>query len=143
VPAEEGQHTNVVSVEASYDDLTDEEEDDATYLGVKKPGKITIKKYAPNSKGHAFRFVFDDEVDFELSDGESKVFDALEAGEYEVVEDKSSFPDRYWALLKVECEGNSVPVEVDLYEAKANITLEAGEHIMCVFHNERVNFEEE
>jgi hypothetical protein len=64
-------------------------------------------------------------------------------GVYTVEEDKSSFPDQYWALFKVSCNGNSVPVDKDLYNAKATITLEAGEHITCTFENQRVNVEEE
>jgi hypothetical protein len=64
-------------------------------------------------------------------------------GVYTIEEVKSSFPDQYWALFKVTCEGNSVDVDVDLYNAKATITLQADEHITCTFENQRVNVEEE
>jgi len=146
VSAEMGEHTNVVTVEASYYSLSETETDDASYLGTKKPakpGQITIEKRVYGKKDHSFRFIFDDAEDFYLADGETKTIGELDAGVYTVVEDKSSFPDKYWALFKVTCDGNSVPVETDLLDAKATITLKDGEHVTCVFHNQRVNEQEQ
>jgi hypothetical protein len=142
--AEQGQHQNLATAVGHYGDVEVSDEDPSHYFGLKpEPGAITIKKHAPNGKDHAFKFIFDGDEVFYLKDGEYKTFGDLDAGQYTVAEDTSSFPDMYWALLKVECEGNSVPVEVDHANASAKITLEAGEHIMCVFHNEQVNYEEE
>ncbi len=95
-------------------------------------------------------FAFDGDLGlFTLDDGEMYSQDSLPAGAYTIRELKDSLPDPHWSLLFVGCEvqedGTSTPFFPPVVETETDfsitVPLETGQDVVCVFHNERSNYE--
>ncbi len=103
------------------------------------PSSLTIINTANPAIDHAFIFV-GDLGEFSLSHDQAKTFTDLSPGSYTIGEDQTSFPDEYWGLLSVSCEGNEIAEVIDDNQAEAIISVQDGETVTCTFYNERVNF---
>lgn len=111
------------------------------------PNSLTlINETVPGgASGFAFAGNFGD---FSLDDGQSLTQTDLPAGSYRVSELKAALPDPFWALVYVACEMQSSgetrlvypPVTETETEFVVELPLAEDESGVCVFHNERVNF---
>ncbi len=95
--------------------------------------------------GNSPIFDFDGDLgSFGLAHGDSKTFTEVDPGTYILNEDIASFPDVHWELIDVTCEdqnGEATPVEFEMWNATADITVAAGQQVRCTFKNERSDFE--
>ncbi len=96
---------------------------------------ITIcKKTDPASTGDLIDFDTDipGMEDADLADGDCMTQGELEAGKYEITEDKST----NWTVVDIVCNGtDATNVEVDLAKHTVKVTLEKGEDVTCTFFN--------
>ena len=97
-------------------------------------GTITVEKqlipdgYQPPQGG----FVFTGAINATLGDGESKTVE-VEPGTYSVTESLDGRP--FWDLISIECsDGDS---SGDLGTLSATYKVAAGEHVTCVFTNQK------
>ncbi len=98
---------------------------------------ITIcKSTGPASEGKLVDFDTDipgmDDAD--LGDGECRSQGELEAGKYEITEDKMT----NWILVSIACEGTAAEnVKVDIAKRTVIVDLQKGEDVTCTFFNEK------
>ncbi|MGH2688249.1 MAG: prealbumin-like fold domain-containing protein, partial [Actinomycetota bacterium] len=127
--------TDTVNVTVADDDEnTATASDDATVTLVGGPGgSITIDKVAEGAyRVFHFRYVFDGTTEeFRLGDGDSTMFEGLDADEYVIREIE---PDG-WFLEDLTCNPGS-DVEIDLEELTVTVNLRPGEDVTCTFVNE-------
>jgi hypothetical protein len=83
---------------------------------------IVWKQTGPAGTSQKFTFVPSWTSNFQLADGDSKISQALSPGTYSVKE----LPQTGWKLTGATCSDGSNP---------ANISLQAGETVVCVFRN--------
>ena len=73
--------------------------------------------------------------DADLGDGECRSQGMLEAGKYEITEDKST----NWTLVDIVCNGtDAANVMVDLAKHTVIVDLQKGEDVTCTFFNEKM-----
>lgn len=110
----------------------------ATSAAVGEPdSSITIcKSTDPASFGDLVDFDTDipGMEDADLGDGDCMTQDELEAGKYEITEDKRT----NWTLVDIVCEGiDAANIEVELAKRTVKVTLEKGDDVTCTFFNEK------
>ncbi len=104
-----------------------------------EPAKITIIKTTnPSDMDEQFSFT-GDLGDFSLRADGSQEFE-VPGGSYTVTE--INIP-AFWTLLTVQCGDQFLPISdsLDPLGRQVTIEVEAGEDLICTFHNERVNVE--
>ncbi len=89
-----------------------------------------VKKTLPESD-QAFTFTSDELGSFNLSGGQDKLFEDLQAGSYTVTESATDG----WKLVNVTCEGATYSTEDNF----ATIRLAVGDEATCEFTNEKLS----
>ena len=114
-----------------------------------EPGSVTIIKKTGTPIVHDFLFK-GDLGEFTLTSNSAQsaaTFADVPSGTYTIGEDPDSFPDDLWALLAVTCQDVTDPnqprpvsIQPELNKYRATFTLKSGQHLECIFLNDRANF---
>jgi hypothetical protein len=97
-----------------------------TFVNHRRGSMTIVKETDPEDTQQSFRFGGNLGI-FALADGESKLFDNLKAGDYNVTEEMAAG----WRLDSVVCEGG----ESTSVKQGATIHLKPGQDIVCTFLN--------
>ncbi|MDY6876711.1 MAG: GEVED domain-containing protein [Chloroflexota bacterium] len=99
-----------------------------TFVNVQQPGTIIVEKQT-DPDGAPDQFEFTGNAEGTISDGEQIVVDDLQPGTYTSQE---TLPAN-WELTAIECDDDNSTG--DLNTQTATFQLEAGETVICIFHN--------
>ncbi len=104
-------------------------------------GSITVSNQAAELVGDQKIGFESDPKNFQLGDNQTITLNDLVTGQYKIVE--TSFPNRLWGLLWVECADEFLPIQQFEEGPGVIIDLAPGEDLSCIFHNEKAAFYEE
>ncbi len=103
-----------------------------TAVNVKRGSLTIVKQTDPPDSPQSFDFTATNKPDFSLTDGESQTFDNVQAGTAITVTEAS---DDLWVLQDIVCTDGSTP---DLDAGSVDVTIGAGEDVVCTFVNSQL-----
>lgn len=100
-----------------------------TAVNVKRGSLTVVKQTDPPDSPRQFDFTATGKPDFTLTDGQTRTFDNLAAGTNITVAEGA---DQLWRLDEIMCSDGSTP---NLAQRSVEVTVEAGEDVVCTFVN--------